>query len=50
LAAALVAGLGVALYRNRRMEQGEAQLRADEARNDGGGEATGAPAKVAAPD
>jgi hypothetical protein len=36
LAAALVAGLGVAVYRNRKMEQGDAQLRDEAARNDGG--------------
>jgi hypothetical protein len=35
LAAALVAGLGVAVYRNRKLEQGEARLRDDEVRNDG---------------
>jgi hypothetical protein len=36
LAAALVAGLGVAVYRNRKLDQGEVRLRDDEARNDGG--------------
>jgi hypothetical protein len=36
LAAALVAGLGVAVYRGRKMEQGEAKLRDEAARQDGG--------------
>jgi hypothetical protein len=36
LAAALVAGLGVAVYRSKKMEQGEARLRDEAARNDGG--------------
>jgi hypothetical protein len=36
LAAALVAGLGVAVYRNQKMTQGEARLRDEAARHDGG--------------
>jgi hypothetical protein len=36
LAAALVAGLGVAVYRSKKMEQGEARLRDEAARSDGG--------------
>jgi hypothetical protein len=36
LAAALVAGLGVAVYRKRKMEEGEARLRSGQARRDGG--------------
>jgi len=36
LAAALVAGLGVAVYRSKKLEQGEARLRDEAARADGG--------------
>jgi hypothetical protein len=35
LAAALVAGLGVAVYRNRKFEAGEERLRNGQARSDG---------------
>jgi hypothetical protein len=49
LAAALVAGLGVAVYRSRQLDQGEARLRDEEARSDGGGSQPSAPSVTPRP-
>ena len=46
LAAALVAGLGVAVYRNKKMEQGEARLQDEAAQSDGGRTVASSPSAV----